>query len=169
LGIDPKRIAAGGGSAGGHLAAATGLVPGFDADEDKSVSSVPDAMVLFNPAAALAPFKGGRPIDPDRMARLKDRLGGDAEAVSPAHQVKPGAPPAIMFFGSDDFLLDGARWMQKRMKEEGNRCELVTWDGYGHGFFNRGRDGDKPFKETLRAADEFLGSLGWIEGEPTIE
>jgi len=170
LGVDPKRIAAGGGSAGGHLAAATGLIPGFDAaGDDKSVSCVPNAMLLFNPAAALAPFEGGRQIDPDRLARLKDRFGGDAKAVSPAHHVRAGAPPTIMFFGTKDFLLEGARFMQKRMKEEGNRCELMTWEDMPHGFFNKGRYDNKPFVETVRAADKFLISLGWLKGEPTIK
>jgi acetyl esterase/lipase len=170
LGIDPERVAAGGGSAGGHLAAATGLIAGFDAPgEDKSISAVPDAMVLFNPAAALAPFDGARPMTDERLARLKDRVGDDPKSVSPAHHVGPGAPPAIMFFGTDDFLLDGARWMQKRMKEEGNRCELLTWEGLAHGFFNKGRHGDKPFVETMQATDKFLASLGWLEGEPTIK
>ena len=50
LGIDPTRIAAGGASAGGHVAAAAGTVNSFDAtSEDLSVSSRPDALVLFNP------------------------------------------------------------------------------------------------------------------------
>src|SRR6185503_1822467 len=45
LGIDPDRIVAGGGSAGGHIAACTGTIDGFDeAGEDKSISSVPNAM-----------------------------------------------------------------------------------------------------------------------------
>ncbi len=163
LGIDPQRIAAAGGSAGGHLAAATGLVPGFDTADNASVSSVPNAMVLFNPVAALAPFEDVETHQQQRAERFKNRLGGDPEAVSPAHHVKPGAPPTIMFFGTADSLLAGARWMQKRMQEEGNRCELLTWEGLGHSFFNKGRHGDKPFKETVRATDKFLVSLGWLK------
>ncbi len=44
LGLDPNRIAAGGGSAGGHVAAATGTLPGLDDPaDDTSVSSRPNA------------------------------------------------------------------------------------------------------------------------------
>jgi len=85
------------------------------------------------------------------------------------HAAQDKRPAIVFFFGTDDFLLDGARWMQKRMEQEGNRCELLTWEGLPHGFFNKGRYDDKPFVETVRAADEFLASLGWLEGEPTIE
>src|SRR5262249_28109002 len=51
LGIDPEKIVAAGGSSGGHLAAATALVPGFDAKEDdQTISPIPNALVMFNPA-----------------------------------------------------------------------------------------------------------------------
>ena len=170
LGVDPQRIAAAGGSAGGHLAAATGLIEGLDeSSEDPAISSVPNAMVLFNPAAALAPFGDRAAFDAERAASLRERIGEEPRAVSPAHHVRKGAPPTIIFFGTDDRLLDGARYLQQRMKEEGNRCELMTWDGLPHGFFNWGRYENKPFTETMRAADKFLSSLGYIEGEPTIE
>jgi acetyl esterase len=54
LGIDENHIAAGGGSAGGYLAACTGLVKDFDEkNEDLTISSVPNALVLFNPALDL--------------------------------------------------------------------------------------------------------------------
>ena len=54
FGIDANRIAAGGGSAGGHLAAATALVKGFEEkSEDLKVSSRPNALALFNPALDL--------------------------------------------------------------------------------------------------------------------
>ncbi|NIQ76055.1 MAG: alpha/beta hydrolase fold domain-containing protein, partial [Nitrospinaceae bacterium] len=50
LGVDPGRIIASGGSAGGHVAACTALIAGFDdPDEDLAVSSCPDALILFNP------------------------------------------------------------------------------------------------------------------------
>ena len=48
LGINPNRIIAGGGSAGGALAALTGTVSMFDEEnEDLNISSKPNAMVLF--------------------------------------------------------------------------------------------------------------------------
>ena len=44
-GIDPNKIAAGGGSAGGHVAASTGTATKFEEEnEDKSVSSWPNLL-----------------------------------------------------------------------------------------------------------------------------
>src|SRR6185295_7468462 len=50
LGIDPQKIIASGGSAGGHVAAATALFDGVDeTSDDIKVSSAPNAMVLYFP------------------------------------------------------------------------------------------------------------------------
>lgn len=169
LGIDPDRIAAGGGSAGGHLAAAVATVEGCDAPgEDTRVSAKPNALVLFNPAVALAPMPDGSGAGHAKLAGLRERFRGDPAAVSPAHHVRAGQPPAILFFGTEDGLLEGARVFEREYRAAGNRCELKTYEGQAHGFFNFGRGGDKYYRITLREADRFLASLGWIQGEPTI-
>ena len=51
LNIDPARIAAGGGSAGGHVAATTGICDGLAApgEKDSGISSMANALLLFYP------------------------------------------------------------------------------------------------------------------------
>jgi acetyl esterase/lipase len=92
LGVDPSKIAAGGGSAGGHLAACTGVVQGFDeSTEDPSISSRPNALALFNPAVVLAPVEGLRETNSEKIKSLADRMGVEPVKLSPYHQVA-GAP-----------------------------------------------------------------------------
>lgn len=161
LGIDPKRVAAGGGSAGGHVAATTGVVPGFEhGDEDKSISSRPDAMCLFNPVIDTGPKGYG-------YSRLKERY----KEISPVEHVTKDAPPTIIFKGTADTTtpIAGSRLFRDRMNKLGRRCELVEFEGMKHGFFNQGKHGNKPFVETVRHMDRFLASLGFLEGKPTID
>ena len=171
LGVDPKRIAAGGGSAGGHIAGCTGTLAGLDeADEDKSISSEPDAMVLFNPALTLAPVDGN---DFGGFgARLPaERLGAEPVAISPTHNVKAGVPPTIVFHGKADTTVPFAtvEVFAAAMKKAGNRCEVAGFEGQQHGFFNFGRGDNAMFRETLKQADKFLASLGWLSGEATVD
>ena len=163
LGIDPHRIAAGGGSAGGHLAAATATLPGLDEPgEDTRVSAVPDAAVLFNPALVLAPMEG-LVLEGFGTRVPEERLGTKPENLSPAHHVKRGTPPMIVFHGKADTTVPyvTAEAFARVMKAAGNRCDLVGYDGQPHGFFNHGRK-DGKYAETLAAMDAFLVSLGWL-------
>ncbi|QDU37353.1 Carboxylesterase NlhH [Maioricimonas rarisocia] len=170
LGIDPQRIAAGGGSAGGHVAACTGTLEEFDEPgESTDVSARPDALVLYNPAAALAPFDGQEPLPEYDPQSMRKRVGTDPVDLSPAHHVGPDVPPTIMFFGTADRLLAGARYFREQMLEAGNRCELKLTDGAGHGFFNYGRGGNEAFRTTLEQTDRFLASLGYLKGEPQVD
>ncbi|MEX2212843.1 MAG: alpha/beta hydrolase [Phycisphaeraceae bacterium] len=160
LGVDPKRIAAGGGSAGGHVAAATGVVPGLDEKgEDDAVSSRPDALILFNPVYDNGP--GGYGYD-----RVKDRY----TEISPLHNLAAGAPPTIVFLGTKDSLIPvaTAEKYKKRMEEVGSRCDLHLYEGEAHGFFNQSRNA-KHYYLTVLEMDKFLISLKWLEGQPTIE
>lgn len=169
LGIDPNRVAAGGGSAGGHLAAATATIEKFDEpDEDTSTSSKPNALALFNPAVVLAPMQG---IDLGRAVDLRQRAGVEPMELSPYHHVKAGAPPAIIFHGKADTTVPYAtvEMFTKAMKQAGNRCDLNGYEGEVHGFFNFGRGGNKSFLDTVKKMDCFFASLGYLTGEPSVD
>ncbi len=154
MGIDPNKIAASGGSAGGHLAASTGTISGFGSDER------PNAMILFNPACTLAPIADWQP--PRSNAELAiERLGADAKEISPAHHIGPHTPPTLILHGTKDTTVPYASVIafESVMKKEGRPCKLVGYEGAGHGFFNRG----DLYLATLAEADAFLVDLGWIK------
>jgi len=157
LGIDPNKIIASGGSAGGHLAACTALVEGFNcADDAKGVSSVPNALVLYNPALNLS--SGTRTFT---NARGED-IG---KAISPTLYLSKNTPPAVVFFGTSDKLAEQGYEYAKKAKDLGVRAEVYTAEDQPHGFFNR-----SPWIEpTTVEADRFLKSLGYLEGEPTLK
>lgn len=155
LGIDPNRIAASGGSAGGHLAAATGTVSGFGSDER------PNALILFNPGSTLAPIGDWNP-PASAGARLGvERLGVEARVISPAHHIGAHTPPTLILHGKADTTVPYATAVafEREMKKAGRPCKLVGYEGAEHGFFNRGED----YKKTLAEADAFLVALGWIK------
>ncbi len=163
LGIDPNRIAAGGGSAGGHLAAFVGMVEGLDdPQDDLKISPKANALVLFNPVFDNGPDQGWG----------HSRVGDRYKEYSPAHNITSDDPPAIVFLGAQDKLIPVAvvERFKEGMTKAGVRCEAVFFEGQGHGFFNPGRGGKMQFYyETLLATDKFLTSLGWLKGEPTLQ
>lgn len=165
LGIDPDRIASGGGSAGGHLAACTAVMDGFNAEGDNlKISSKPNAMLLFNPALALADDPELSPKTRKTFLARKNastkKFPADAnlEDYSPLNFVSEKQAPCIIFFGTNDWLLDGANVFSKRSKAFGNDSKLVTYEGAAHGFFNQ----KKYFDLTIAEVDKFLVKLGWL-------
>jgi acetyl esterase len=161
LGIDPARIASAGGSAGGHLAAHVGMVDALDDPaDDLKVSCKSNAMVMYNPVFDNGPTGWG-------AARVGDRW----KEFSPFHNVSADDPPAIVFVGSADKLLPVKTVLafQEAMQKVGVRCDAKVFEGREHGFFNVGRGDNADYFATLLATDEFLASLGWLSGPPTLK
>lgn len=154
LGVDADRVIASGGSAGGHIAACTALVDGFDSPDDpKDTSCVPAALLLFNPALNLP-------------REIKDAKGTDIAAkISPTKFLTKKAPPTWVVFGDADAMLGQGEEFAKAAKELGVSVELFTAAKQPHGFFNR-----SPWIEsTTAAADEWLVKQGYLKGSGTLK
>ncbi|MCC5939230.1 MAG: alpha/beta hydrolase [Lunatimonas sp.] len=157
-GIDTARLVAAGGSAGGQLAAAAAMVDAYQEDtDDREISCRPNALVLFNPVIDNGPGGYGY-----------ERIGEAFPDFSPLHNIRSGAPPAVMFLGTNDRLIpvETARYYQKVMERVGSRCELFLYEGADHGFFNY-RNFDY-YTQTVLESDRFLQSIGYLGAEPIV-
>ena len=176
LGIDPNRICAAGGSAGGHTACCTAVISGFEAvNEDHDISSKPNALALFNPAVLIAPLEGVEvaKVLEDKFPDIATRTGVPPEQLSPIHHVSANLPPTIIFHGQadDDVPFGTVEEYSRRVAAAGSRCELHGFPGAPHGFFNgtRGKTTEERerfslwHRRTLRKLDEFLQSLKWLD------
>lgn len=155
LGINKKKIVAAGGSAGGHLAACTALIPGYEAvNENTKISSKPNALVLFNPVINTMPEGYG-----------SDRLGEMAESISPVHHVVPKLPPTLIFHGTADKTVpyENITDFLSKMETAENTCYVVPFEGQGHGFFNYGRSDHKYYELTIEKMESFLRELKYIK------
>ncbi len=156
LGIDPNRIVTSGGSAGGHVAACTALIEGVEDDAKLKVSSVPNAMILFNPV-----------INTTKAGYGAGKLVGRETELSPVHHVRPNLPPTIIMHGTQDTTVpyQNAVEFAQKMNECGNQCTLISAFGEKHGFFNgtfRPQFGLRNFHRTLYESAVFLADLGFI-------
>jgi acetyl esterase/lipase len=150
LGLDPGRLAAGGGSAGGHIAVGAAVLPGLEEPgEDAATSSRPNALVLFNPVVDTTPIP---------------QFGARAVEASPFHHLTAALPPTIILHGEADATVPYASVVRfcDRAVALGARCQVVGYAGATHGFFNSGRDAGKGYRETLQEADRFLTRLGYL-------
>ncbi|HIK98562.1 MAG TPA: alpha/beta hydrolase, partial [Dehalococcoidia bacterium] len=132
LGIDPARIVAMGGSAGGHLAVSTALFDRVNEDSDQAdVSARPDALILMYPV-----------IDTSAEGYGQTKIGDRWRELSPVHNVRGGLPPALIFHGTGDAVTPyvGAKTFHDLSIAAGNTNTLITHPGGRHGYLIFDRD-----------------------------
>ena len=152
LGIDPDKIVAGGRSAGGHLAAATAMFSDIEEEsDDRSVSCVPNALVLCSPV-----------IDTSAAGYGHELLGKRWQELSPLHHVRPGLPPTIILHGMRDTTTPfaGAKAFDEAMRAAGNKVRLVAHVRGSHSYMMRTKE---LFDEAMGQIEPFLKENG-IEG-----
>ncbi|MEO9570311.1 MAG: GDSL-type esterase/lipase family protein [Polaribacter sp.] len=164
LHINPNKIIASGGSAGGHIAINTALIDGLDnSKENLSVSSIPNAIVAYNPV-----------LDTTKKGYGSKKVIGRETEISPCHQVKKNMPPMLIFHGKEDKTVpfENAERFTNLMKKAGNNIELIAIENVDHGFFNgdffRKGAGNKYYNLTTYQTDVFLEKLCYIKGKPTV-
>lgn len=126
--VDPNRIIAAGGSAGGHLAAACFTNETInESGDDLKINPKPNALVLFNPV-----------IDNSKSGYGYERIGERYLEFSPLHNIHKGFPPTLFFLGRKDNLIPvaTAESFKQKVDSVGGYCELYLFEGKGHGFFN---------------------------------
>ncbi|MGJ8656014.1 MAG: alpha/beta hydrolase [Akkermansiaceae bacterium] len=160
LGVDPNQIAVGGGSAGGHVAAAIAMCPKIDVDPDSEISSMPNALLLYNPVYNNGPGGYGH-------ERVKDYW----EDISPHHNIVKGLPPTIAFFGSKDKHVPVAtiNAFQAAMEKVGNESASHIYEGQTHGFFHISKGGRAMFEDVLTKTDAFLVKQKFLTGEDNVK
>jgi acetyl esterase/lipase len=151
LGVDPKRIAAFGGSSGGHLAISAAV---FDEKDKAGVSSRPDLLVLFYPCLDLtSEFEQG-------SAKAIGKHGKD---LSPLYHIRAGLPATYLFEGTKDPLFPENRQFCDQTQALGNVCKWAQYEGAPHGFFSAQMKPPSPYFETAqKAMDDALAAEGYL-------
>ncbi|MDH4408393.1 MAG: alpha/beta hydrolase [Verrucomicrobiales bacterium] len=151
LGIDPGKILVSGGSAGGHLAAATALFDGVNEEtDDLKVPCRPDAMVLLFPV-----------IDTSAAGYGQAKIGDRWQELSPVHHVRAGLPPTLTFHGTADTVtpFSGAKAFHEAMLAAGNESVLDVNEGGKHGYL---MFEEALYEDTLAKTAAFLTRLGFL-------
>jgi acetyl esterase/lipase len=148
-GLDPRRIAVGGASAGGHLASMAGLTSG-DAELEGEVgdhagtASDVGAVVALFPPTDLILNSGRNPLEsqilppPPVTALLGitrvDDYPEAARAASPRHRAHAGAPPHLILHGDRDTMVnhEQSRVLHEALSAAGASSMLILVSGAGH-------------------------------------
>jgi acetyl esterase/lipase len=164
FGIDPERIGAMGGSAGGHLVLFLGLTGGVEEFEGSGPnrefsSSVTCIANYYGPTDFTQSYS--KSVDAAQV--LPQFLGGDLDhnraahiRASPLNWVTPNAVPILSLHGTQDTYVayEHSVWLTERLLGAGVAAELETIPGAGHGF--KGADAERADSRAFAFFDRYL-------------
>jgi acetyl esterase/lipase len=161
LGIDPRRVAGYGWSAGGHLVAAAATLPAVRGKKI-AMSARPNALLLYSPALNMA-----------RNDYFDSLIAGkeDPARYSPSEFISHSLPPTLIIQGEEDtIVLAKDAWaFRDAAVKAGARCELHVYPGVGHILTRNLKIQYQDFDsdpvdaaDAHRREDDFLISLGYM-------
>lgn len=167
-GVDPDRVAAWGGSAGGHLVLMLGVIKPDEFqtpdDPNKALSAKVRCVVdLFGPSDLTRPMEEWPPAAPpiayNFMASKPNEAPEKWAEASPITHVTKDASPTLLIHGEKDELvpLQQSELMKAALDKVGVDNELVVVKNAGHGF--KGADDGEVMKTMMHAVMWLMGHL----------
>ena len=140
-GLDPERIGAWGGSAGGHLVSLLGLTDrsaGFEGsggymDQSSRVQTVVD---MFGPSDLTQTFDGANPRIMQEVFNVRDHSSQILKWASPVTYASSDDPLFLILHGEKDTLVPVSQSLElyDRLRAAGVPATLVIVKNAGHGF-----------------------------------
>lgn len=172
LGADPARLAAGGDSAGAHLALGAALAL-RDAGED----ALALLLLIYGVYSTDSDTESWRRLGTGAygLSQAQARWIWETYLAAPEQLTDPrlapieaaleGLPAAHLAIGSLDPLLDDNRALATRLDKAGVPNMLVVYEGLNHGFIRYGRLIGTARRAVADCADALRGALG---GRPRV-
>jgi acetyl esterase len=167
IGVDPTRIAVGGDSAGGNLAAVVALM-----SRDRGGPQIALQLLIYPitgddlETPSYHEFANGYMLTREAMAwywnqYVPDRKERSNPYVSPlrANDLS-GLPPALVVTAEYDVLRDEAEAYARRLAESGVAARLLRYDGLIHGFLRRVNMFDRARSALTEIAGMVRAALG---------
>jgi acetyl esterase/lipase len=153
--IDPQRIVGIGGSGGAHAIAGATILNQFAyGSEGLQPGGESNALILFNPVLDTSAKGFGLDRFPNKL------IAKEANLVK---AVRKGLPPTLIIHGTADRVIPYSNSVDfaKASTRKKNFCQLIEFEGQGHGFFNFNVSFDF-YEMSLIAIDDFLIHLNWL-------
>jgi len=160
LGIDPERIGAYGGSAGGHLVALLGTTGGhgYEAGITTRNAEVAAVVDLFGPTNLTVDFDGASGQIISTVFGTTDRNSKVLQQASPLHNVSSDDPPFLIIHGEEDTLVPirQSEVLHEALLAAGVESTLVRVQNAAHSFRPQGGDISPSRNEITQLIADFF-------------